>query len=80
MGAGRAGQGPPKLETGSSRRCPAAPQQPRLCPPRERGAERAAHARRGPAGLRLLLFLCIQGSSYYLYLTLAVKALLSPAS
>lgn len=32
VGEGRGGQGTPRLETGWSRRCPAAPQQPRLRP------------------------------------------------
>lgn len=79
MGEGRGGEGAPRLETGSSRRCPDAPQQSRLCSAREHGAECAAPARRSPAGLRRSFFLCIQGSSYYLYLTFAANAL-SPAS
>lgn len=72
VGEGRGGQGAPGLETGWSRRCPpAAPAVPH--------PERAAHAKRGPAALRLFSSLCTQGSSYYLYLSFAAKALLSPA-
>lgn len=88
MGPGRRGQGAPGLEAGRSRRCRTPHHHPPALPSagrRERGdlvAEQSLLPMGGeaPPVLWLLLYLWIQSSSYYLYLTFTVKALLSPAS
>lgn len=87
-GPSRAGQGAPKLEADPSRRCKATLPPPPGSALRKaagetrsgRSAELALDAGRGPAVLWLLLYLWIQRSSNYLYLTFTVKALLSLAS